>query len=226
MPLQSFVAYYRVSTPHQGKSGLGLEAQRRSVADFLKGASPLDEFTEIETGKGSLPLLRRPELQKALALCKKKKAVLVIASLDRLSRNVHFISGLMESGVDFRAVDLPSVTPLLLHIHAAMAEEEARKISERVRAALVSAKARGVRLGSPCPQLAAPKGGKASQEKAQRFAENILPIVREIQGSGVSSLADIAQALTARGILTQRGGAWYPTTVKNLLRRTSPASLT
>lgn len=142
MPAEAFVAYYRVSTPHQGKSGLGLEAQRRSVTDYLKGATPLAEFTEVETGKGSLALLQRPELQKALILCRKKKAVLVIASLDRLSRNVHFISGLMESGVDFRAVDLPNATPFLLHVHAAMAEEEGRKISERVRLALTSAKAR------------------------------------------------------------------------------------
>ena len=147
----SFVAYYRVSTERQGQSGLGLEAQRRAVQDLLRGEVPLAELTEIETGKGANALERRPELKKAIALCRQKKATLLIARLDRLARNVHFISGLMEAGIDFRAVDLPSATRFTLHIYAALAEEEARKISERTKAATAPALLSAERLYGRIP---------------------------------------------------------------------------
>lgn len=214
-----FVAYYRVSTDRQGQSGLGLEAQRRSVLEMLRGEVPLAEFTEVETGKGKNALLKRPELSRAIALCRQKKATLLIARLDRLARNVHFISGLMESGIEFRAVDLPSATKFTLHIYAALAEEEGRKISERTKAALQVAKARGKKLGAPNPAQAAPLGGEATKSKAQRYAQNVLPVIRELQRLGVTTLRELAAALTARGIPTFRGGQWYPTTVRNLLLR-------
>lgn len=212
-----YVAYYRVSTDRQGQSGLGLEAQRRSVLEMLRGEPLLAEFTEVETGKGKNALQKRPELSRAIALCRQKKATLLIARLDRLARNVHFISGLMESGIEFRAVDLPSATKFTLHIYAALAEEEGRKISERTKAALQVAKARGKKLGAPNPAQAAPLGGEATHKKAQQYAQNVLPIIRELQRLGVTTLRDIAAALTARGISTFRGGQWHPTTVRNLL---------
>lgn len=144
-----FVAYYRVSTDEQGRSGLGLEAQRRAVRAYLDGGQSdlLAEFTEVETGKGRNALATRPQLAAALALCRKRKATLVIAKLDRLARNVAFVSGLMESRVPFVAADLPSADRFMLHVYAAVAEEEARTIGERTKAALAAAKARGVRLG-------------------------------------------------------------------------------
>ena len=151
-----FIAYFRVSTDRQGKSGLGLEAQREAVMTYLNGGrwSLVDEFTEVESGKHS----DRPELAKALAACKKRKAKLVIAKLDRLSRNLAFIAALMESGVEFVAVDMPHATKLTIHILAAVAEHEREMISERTKAALAAAKKRGQRLGnrvSPRSQSAA-----------------------------------------------------------------------
>ena len=140
-----FVAYYRVSTEKQGRSGLGLEAQQAAVQDYLNGGTweLVGEFIEVESGRKS----ERPELAKALARCKKDKATLVIARLDRLARNVHFISGLMETKVKFVACDMPEATPFMLHIYAAVAQEEARAVSARTKAALAAAKHRGVRLG-------------------------------------------------------------------------------
>jgi DNA invertase Pin-like site-specific DNA recombinase len=216
---ESFVAYYRVSTERQGQSGLGLEAQRRAVLDLLRGEAPLAELTEVETGKGANALEKRPELRKAIALCRQKKATLLIARLDRLARNVHFISGLMEAGIEFRAVDLPSATRFTLHIYAALAEEEARKISERTKAALAAAKARGKKLGSPDPARGGARGGPALKEKAALYAHNVLPLLRDLQRGGVLSLRALAAALNAREVPTFRGGRWYAATVRNLLQR-------
>ena len=156
-----FVAYYRVSTDKQGKSGLGLEAQQTAVKRWLDGGTwkLLASFTEVESGKR----VQRPELAKALAYCKRHKATLLIARLDRLARNVHFISGLMEAKVKFVAVDMPEATPFMLHIYAAVAQEEARAISARTKAALAAAKARGKRLGSyGADVLATLEGGSAT----------------------------------------------------------------
>ena len=213
----SFVAYYRVSTDKQGASGLGLEAQQSAVLDFINGgaANLVAEFTETESGKRN----DRPQLAEALAVCKRHKAKLVIAKLDRLARNVAFISNLMESGVDFVAVDMPDANRLTVHILAAVAEHEREMISQRTKAALQAAKARGVKLGSPNPAKGSRLGGKAQKARADQFAANMIPVIRDIEASGVTSCLGIAKALNARGIPTARGGDWYAATVKNVINR-------
>lgn len=215
MTEQRYIAYYRVSTDRQGRSGLGLEAQRQAVLDHINGngSKLVAEFTEIESGKRN----DRPELANALAACRQQKAVLVIAKLDRLARNVHFISGMMESGVEFVAVDFPQANRLTLHILAAVAEHEREMISQRTKAALAAAKARGVKLGCPKPG----QGGAATKAKADTFARNVLPIIRDIQAAGVTSLRGVAKALNARGVATARGGRWDAKTVGNVIRRTA-----
>jgi DNA invertase Pin-like site-specific DNA recombinase len=168
----NFVAYYRVSTAKQGQSGLGLQAQKESVEQYLNGGDLqlIAEFTEVETGKGSNALTKRPELQKAIAFAKKNKATLVIAKLDRLARNVHFIAGLLESGADFVAADMPEADRAMIQMMSVFAELEARRISERTKAALAQAKKNGVKLGNP--QLAATLN-KPRIEKANAFAEGM-----------------------------------------------------
>jgi DNA invertase Pin-like site-specific DNA recombinase len=212
-----WVSYLRVSTNKQGRSGLGLEAQRIAVLDFLGGdnGTPAAEFVEIESGKRS----DRPQLTAALATCKKLKAKLVIARLDRLARNVHFISGLMETKVEFVACDMPEATPFMLHIYAAVAEQEARAISARTKAALAAAKARGVKLGGPNLRLAQRNGVKTNRTNANRFAANVLPVIQQIKASGGTSLRAIATALDVRGVQTARGGKWAATQVRDVLRR-------
>ena len=159
-----FVTYYRVSTQAQGRSGLGLEAQRVAVEHYLRSREGklIGQFTEIETGKGANALERRPELRSALDLCRKQGAVLVIAKLDRLARNVHFVTGLIESGVDFVAADMPHATKVMIQIHAVMAEHERDQISARTKAALAAAKARGVKLGVTGPGKPTSQSGSAS----------------------------------------------------------------
>jgi len=221
-----FVSYARVSTEQQGRSGLGLEAQRAAVAEWLKGDRRrlLAEFTEIESGKRD----NRPELAAALALCRRAGAILVIAKLDRLTRNVAFLARLMESGVKFVAVDNPHASKLTIHILAAVAEDERDRISARTKAALAAAKARGTKLGWAIParrteQRAASKlGVQANNERATLFAKNVLPIVRSVQATGVTTLADIARTLNIRGIQTARGHAWHANSVKRLLDSPSP----
>jgi DNA invertase Pin-like site-specific DNA recombinase len=212
-----FVAYFRVSTDRQGKSGLGLDAQRKSVHDYLDGGrwKLIAEFTEIESGKHN----DRPELEKALAACKRQKAKLVIAKLDRLSRNLAFIATLMDSGVEFIAVDNPHANKLTIHILAAVAQHEREIISARTSAALQAAKARGKRLGNPKLSEARRHAVLARKEKADRYSANVLPVIREIQRSGVQSLRGVARALAARGIRTARGGAWTPVQVSAILQR-------
>jgi DNA invertase Pin-like site-specific DNA recombinase len=223
MPEGNFIAYHRVSTDRQGSSGLGLEAQQKAVMDYLNGGDwqLLDTFTEVESGKRS----DRPELAKALEACKRHKATLVIAKLDRLARNVAFISGLMESKVDFVAADMPEANKLTVHIMAAMAEHEGRQISERTKAALAAAKARGTKLGWAMDsrkheqRQAAAKGVTVRRMKADRHAANVLPIIRDIEAAGITTLKGLAEALNSRGIRTARGGRWYATTVKNVMQR-------
>jgi len=212
-----FVAYYRVSTKRQGESGLGLEAQRQVVLDYLDGGKweLVAEYTEVESGKRN----DRPELEEALAHCRKLKAKLVIAKLDRLARNVAFTSTLMESGVEFLAVDMPHANKLTIHILAAVAEHEREMISERTKAALKAAKARGVVLGNPQLEKARMKSGRVLKAKADRFAENVAPVIREIQGIGDVSLRAIARTLNIRGIKTRRGCEWTPVQVKAVLQR-------
>ncbi len=213
-----WVAYYRVSTDEQGRSGLGIDAQKAAVANHLNGGQwiMVAEFTEVESGKRD----DRPELTKALAACKKHKAKLVIAKLDRLSRNVHFISGLMDAGVEFVAADMPFANKLTVHIMAAFAQHERERISERTREALVAAKARGVKLGGPEFMKASRLGTAKQREQADQFAANILPLIRELQDNGVRTYREIARTLTLRGIKTARGGQWSPVHVCNILKRT------
>jgi DNA invertase Pin-like site-specific DNA recombinase len=212
-----FVGYFRVSTDRQGKSGLGLDAQRDAVMNYLNGGrwTLVDDFTEVESGKRN----DRPELEKALAACKRQKAKLVIAKLDRLSRNLAFIATLMDSGVEFVAVDNPHANKLTVHILAAVAQHEREIISARTSAALRAAKARGKRLGNPKLSEARRHAAAARKESADRFSTNVLPVIREIQRSGIKSLRGIARALAARGIPTARGGEWTPVQVSDILRR-------
>jgi DNA invertase Pin-like site-specific DNA recombinase len=212
-----FVAYFRVSTDRQGKSGLGLEAQRDSVLNYLDGGrwTLIAEFTEIESGKRN----NRPELEKALAACKKQRAKLVIAKLDRLSRNLAFIAALMDSGVEFIAIDNPHANKLTVHILAAVAQHEREIISARTSAALQAAKARGKRLGNPKLAEARRHAEAAKKQIADRYSANILPVIREIQKSGIQSLRGIARVLAARGTPTARGGEWTAVQVSDILRR-------
>lgn len=219
--VKRYVAYYRVSTQRQGRSGLGLEAQRKAVSDYIGATPAVAEFTEVESGKRN----DRPQLAAALEACRKHKATLIIAKLDRLARNVAFIANLMESAVDFVAVDFPQANRLTLHILAAVAEHEREMISSRTKAALAAARARGRKLGWAIParrqeqQRATMRAAKAIRGSADLFAANVIPVVRQIEAAGVTTLEGIAKALNARGIKTARGGRWHPTTIRNLMAR-------
>lgn len=217
------VAYYRVSTARQGRSGLGIEAQRAAVQRFAEaeGITIIGEHTEIETGKGADALERRPELAGALGEARKAKCPVVVAKLDRLSRDVHFISGLMAHRVPFIVAELGAdADPFMLHLYAALAEKERALISARTRAALAAKKLQGVKLGNPRNiDQAAAKGRDAQRAAADQFAANVLPIIESIKAAGATSLDAIAKALNARGIRTARGGRWHSTTVRNLLTR-------
>ena len=216
------VAYYRVSTARQGKSGLGIEAQKAAIQRFTEaeGIEVVGEHVEVETGKGADALERRPELAAALAQARKARCPVLVAKLDRLSRDVHFISGLMTHRVPFVVAELGSdADPFMLHLYAALAAKERALISTRTKAALAAKKAQGVKLGNPRAAEAAVKAHAANRAGANQFAANVLPIVREIQASGLTTLRDIAGALNARGIRTARGGAWHSSTVRNLLMR-------
>ena len=221
MAAGKFVAYYRVSTDKQGRSGLGLEAQKKAVADYLNGGhwELLGEFEEQESGKRHG---NRPQLLAALDVCRRQKATLVIAKLDRLARNVAFISALLESKVRFVAVDMPEADNTFLQMVAVFAEWEARKISERTKAALAAAKARGQKLGWSMPDRrvqqrpAAQRGANTNKARATQFAANVQPVVESIRKAGIVSLHGIAKALNDRGVTTARGGRWYATSVRNI----------
>ena len=218
-----FIAYYRVSTVRQGQSGLGLEAQKQAVEGFLSPTdSLLDEYVEIESGNKN----DRPRLTEALAECRRNSAVLVIAKLDRLARNVAFVSNLMEAGVEFIAVDNPHATKLTIHILCAVAEHEREMISERTKAALQAAKARGVKLGNPHgnPNDLVQARLKRT-EKANEHALSVMAIISDIQMAGLTTYRQVAKALNARGIATSRGGAWHATTVRNVMMRQTTLSM-
>jgi DNA invertase Pin-like site-specific DNA recombinase len=214
-----FVTYYRVSTQRQGQSGLGLDAQKEAVSAYLNGGrhEVLAEFKEVETGKGANALDRRPKLNEALALCKKTGARLLIAKLDRLARNVHFISGLMESKIKFVACDLPEANELTLHLMAAFAEHEAKRISERTKDALRQAKARGTVLGASGPANLKPNI-EARQKSADDFAHALARTVIGFKKGGMSERA-IAEELNSLGKKTARGGEWSQTQVHRLIVR-------
>ncbi|MGN6311831.1 MAG: recombinase family protein [Xanthobacteraceae bacterium] len=219
---RTLITYIRVSTSQQGRSGLGIEAQRQALAHFAatEGFTITHEFVEVETGKGSDALERRPQLKAALATARKLKCHVAVAKLDRLSRDVHFVSGLMAHKVPFLVAELgPDVDPFVLHLFAALAEKERSLISTRTRQALSAAKARGVVLGNPRLHVARKSAVKAVVAEADRFAANVLPIIKEAQKAGATSLRDIARALNARGIATARGGQWHAKSVSNMLAR-------
>lgn len=215
MSAGKFVAYYRVSTDRQGRSGLGLEAQREAVQRFLSagGWPPLAEYTEVETGKGANALDKRPQLKAALDFARKHKATLVIAKLDRLARNVHFISGLIEQRVPIVAADMPDADITMLQIYAVMAEREARVIGERTRVALAAAKARGTVLGANGKKLAV----KNRAEAVERLAP-IADRLRALKASGLSVRA-IAATLNDAGVKSPAGGAWHVSNVHRALTR-------
>jgi len=222
----NFIAYYRVSTD---KQDLGIDAQRKAVSDYLNGsgAQLIGEYQERESGKNN----QRPELQKALELCRKCKATLVIAKLDRLARNVHFISGLMESRVKFVACDMPHAGDFELHIRASLAQEERRMISARTKAALrvlknrtepwISKRGRLVhKLGNPNAGTAAFTGYQVIKDRADGYAAKTLPVVAAIQARGIKSFRAIAAELERMKMLTPRGGSqWAPAQVRNLMLR-------
>ncbi len=219
---RALIGYVRVSTGAQGRSGLGIEAQREALERFAEaeGFQLTRVFTEIETGRGSDALERRPQLAAALGEARKQRCPVVVAKLDRLSRDVHFISGLMAQRVPFLVAELgPDVDPFILHLFAALAEKERAMISTRTRAALAAAKARGVKLGGPKLRQARRLALQTVHANAERHAANVLPIIREVQRAGAQTLRDIANALNARGVSTARGGRWYAQTVANVLSR-------
>ena len=215
-----FVAYYRVSTKQQGSSGLGLDAQREAVTRHLRSTPDMQlvEIVEIESGK----MKDRPELAKALQLCRQTGAILVIAKLDRLARNVAFVSALMDSGIDFIACDNPQANRLTLHILAAVAEDEARRISERTKAALAAAKARGTKLGGDRgyrPNGRPDQALSALRTQTDDFILSVVPIINDIKAVGHTTFGAISAELNRRGIRTRRGGGWHASTVRNMMLR-------
>ena len=209
------VVYLRVSTKRQKVSGLGMAAQKSSVEAYAaqRKARIVAEYTETESGRKS----SRPVLAAALAECRRTGATLVIAKLDRLARSVHFISGLMESGVPFVACDMPNASPLELHIHASFAEDEARRIRQRTREALGALRRRGVVLGNLATvEVASEAGHKVQSKLAATYSATILPTAAKLRKRGFS-LQQVADHLTARGLLTRRAKPWTPTAVMRLL---------
>jgi DNA invertase Pin-like site-specific DNA recombinase len=214
---RKFVAYYRVSTVKQGQSGLGLDAQRAAVKAHLRetGGVLIDEYQEVETGKGANALDKRPQLKAALAACKCQKASLLIAKLDRLARNVHFISGLIETGIDFVAVDMPQANKVMLQMHAVMSEWERDQISARTKAALAAAKTRGVVLGKAGARNLRPNIEERIR-RADDFARRIGPILEDLARRGHSQRAMVSE-LNYLGIQTATGKQWS----LNQLQRTA-----
>jgi DNA invertase Pin-like site-specific DNA recombinase len=221
--MKAAVAYYRVSTRQQQRSGLGIEAQRTAVTRFAEaeGMSIVGEYVEAETGKGADALDRRPQLAAALAAARTAKCPVIVSKLDRLSRDVAFISGLMAQRVPFIVAELGAdADPFMLHLYAALAEKERRLISERTRTALAAKKARGAPLGNPRNIMEAGIIGREIQQtEADRFAANIVPVIESIRSAGITGMVSIAIALNERGIRTARGGRWHCSSVRNVLNR-------
>lgn len=207
-----YIGYLRVSTERQHASGLGLEAQREAIQRYAaqQGIPIAEVFVETESGK----LKDRPQLNAALAQCRRRKATLLIAKLDRLARNVAFVSALMETGVDFVAVDAPYANRLMIHILSAFAQHEREQISERTKAALAAAKARGVKLGANGVNLAA-----ANRAEADEFARSVRHHLYAARDAGCNTLRDIGAFLSDQGVFTASGGAWHPSTVARLMQR-------
>jgi DNA invertase Pin-like site-specific DNA recombinase len=221
------VAYYRVSTQRQGRSGLGLDAQRKAVADYLNGGlwKLVGEYVEVESGKRDD---NRPELDAAMNACRLHGATLVIAKLDRLSRDAHFLLGLQKNNVDFVAADMPDANKMTVGIMALVAQNEREAISRRTREALAAAKARGKTLGNPGNlsnrELGSQKGNARNTAKAVARARDLEPTIRQLRAKGIVAPQDIATALTAQGIPTARGkGHWAKVQVERVLARMDAA---
>jgi DNA invertase Pin-like site-specific DNA recombinase len=222
--MKQAVAYLRVSSDKQGASGLGLEAQRAALAAFsaAEGIELLGEFIEVETGKGSDALDRRPQLKSALEAARRGKCPVIVSKLCRLSRDVHFISGLMAHKVPFIVAELGADTdPFVLHLYAALAEKERNLISQRTTEALKAAKARGKKLGNPTNlDKARETAAQTITIRADRFASNVAPVIAQIQSKGIKTLRGIADELERRGITTPRGHPnWTAAAVANVLKR-------
>jgi DNA invertase Pin-like site-specific DNA recombinase len=217
------VAYIRVSTAQQGRSGLGIEAQRDAIQRFAaaEGIELIEEFIEIETGKGADALDRRPQLAASLSAARRLGCPVIVAKLDRLSRDVAFIAGLMAQRVPFIVAELGSnPDPFMLHLWAALAEKERNVIAQRTRDALARAKANGAQLGNRTNLAEAQASGRQVQvDQAFVRAANLIPVIREIQTAGCSTLREIAAVLNRRGIQTPRGGAWTAMAVKRVIDR-------
>lgn len=213
------ISYFRVSTQKQGVSGLGLEAQRESVSRFLNGGEweLVAEFQEVETGKGADALSKRPQLRAALAACRKEGATLIIAKLDRLARNVYFVSGLMESKVKFVACDMPEANELTIHIMAAFAEHEAKRISQRTKEALAIAKSRGVILGKAGAKNLR-SNVEARQKIADNFADKLRPLFSNMKERGLSQREMVAE-LNVIGVPASKGGNWLLSQVQRVIKR-------
>lgn len=217
---RTLVSYLRVSTDRQGKSGLGLEAQRKAVAAFAasNGFELVAEFVEVETGKGADALDRRPQLAAALAAARKAKCAVVVAKLDRLSRDVAFVAGLMAQRVPFLVAELgEGVDPFVLHLYAALAEKERAMISARTKAALAGKVGTGVLGNRTNLAEASAKGASANRDAARAFAENVRPVIEAIRVAGVTSNRGIAAELNARRVETVRGGTWSAVQVGRIL---------
>ena len=217
-----FVAYYRVSTTKQGINGLGMDAQRDAVARYLNGGDwkLIAEFAEVESGKRN----NRQEMEKAIALCRREGATLLIAKLDRLARNAAFLLNLRDSGVDFIAVDMPHADKFTVGIMALVAEKERDMISQRTRDGLAAAKRRGIKLGNPRPAQALKVAQTANLARADAYATSLLPVAQEIRAAHVTTLRKIARCLNARGFKTPNHKAFKAQSVKNLLERTAGAA--
>ena len=219
--MKPLVSYIRVSTSGQGKSGLGIEAQRAAIVRFAEaeGFEIVGEHVEVETGKGADALERRPKLAAALAVARRRKCAVVVAKLDRLSRDVAFVAGLMSQRVPFIVAELGAdADPFMLHLYAALAEKERAMISARTTAALQAAKERGVTLGNPRLDEVRGKAFASNRAGADRFAANVLPLILPMRAEG-ASLRKIADTLNARRIPTARGGTWAATQVADILKR-------
>ena len=222
--MKPVIAYLRVSTHRQGRSGLGIEAQREAIARFAEteGFSIVAERVEVETGKGADAIDRRPELAAALAQAKKLRCPVIVAKLDRLSRDVAFISGLMVQKVPFIVAELGAdVDPFLLHLYAALAEKERALISQRTVAALAAKKAAGAELGNRTnPGEAAAIGRQRLIERADEHAARVIPVLQHlVKVNKLTTLQAVADALNERGIRSPRGGQYYPSSVLNLILR-------
>jgi DNA invertase Pin-like site-specific DNA recombinase len=211
--MKRYVAYYRVSTDKQGKSGLGLEAQEHAAKPYA--AEIIASFTEIESGK----LNHRPQLEAALALCRRENAAILIAKIDRLSRDAAFLLTLRNSGVEILAADMPHAGTLEFGIRAVVAQHEREEISRRTKAALAAAKARGQKLGSGNPRAGGTACGLILRARAQAFAVTVMPIITQLRASGARTIREIAAGLAAQGVTTAKGNTvWHTSQVVNILR--------